>query len=416
MIIADRRDLYMNFAARSKGIVLLAGCALLSVPSLMMAQAGTLDPTFGSNGIVTTPGATAAAAALQSDGKIVVVGTAPNGPSVFRYNTNGTLDSTFGSGGQVILNDNNSGPALAVAIQSDGKILVATPDEIELAVFRLNTNGSLDTSFGSKGVAVVSGTKGIFLTPAVGTIALASGGKILVVALSTEAGGQVFERLLSNGIPDSTFGINGAAQVVTTGQMMALQPSGQILVLAGYFAQGAVSRYDANGSLDAAFGGAGQAPGFGTGGGIAVIESSSKFVVAGNLITTPSATNSNTSFLLSRYAENGNVDTTFATNGVATTPFPGNTFSAATAVALQSNGDIVAGGSTGASVSVSDFALSRYTASGTLDTTFGINGLVTTVIGSSSSAISTLLIQTDGKILAFGNSSEGAAIARYLSE
>lgn len=102
-----------------------------------------------------------------------------------------------------------------------------------------------------------------------------------------------------------------------------------------------------------------------------------------------------------------------------TTPFPDNLFRAATAVALQSNGEIVAGGSTAPSssdLSSSDFALARYTALGALDTTFGTNGLVTTEIGSEGSAISTLLIQTDGKILAFGNSSEGTSITRYLAQ
>jgi hypothetical protein len=79
----------------------------------------------------------------------------------------------------------------------------------------------------------------------------------------------------------------------------------------------------------------------------------------------------------------------------------------------------VAGGSTAATSNdprISDFALARYTAAGTLDTTFGTNGLVTTTIGSAGSAINTLLIQTDGKILAFGNSGAGTTIARYLSE
>lgn len=116
--------------------------------SLVMAQAGSLDPTFGTKGIATTLGTTAAAAALQSDGKIVVVGSASNGssPAILRYDTNGTLDSTFGSGGQVTLNTTDSGSAFAVAIQSNGKILVAAPDELDLAVFRLNTNGSIDTS------------------------------------------------------------------------------------------------------------------------------------------------------------------------------------------------------------------------------------------------------------------------------
>jgi uncharacterized delta-60 repeat protein len=409
----------MNFAARSKCVRLLVSCALLTVPSLLMAQAGSLDPTFGSNGIATTPGTSFAAAALQSNGKIVAVGAGSNGPTVLRYDTNGTLDSTFGSGGQVTLNNNDSGSAFAVAIQSDGKILVAAPDQTQLAMFRLNTNGSLDTSFGSKGVATIDSTS-LLLTPAIGTIATLPGGKILVVAQSTSFGGEVFARLLSNGTPDSSFGTNGAAALVASAQMLALQPSGKILVLAEMFTQGAVSRYQANGSLDATFGGSGQAAGFGTGGAMAVVDSNSKFIVAGSLVTPPLTPPVNTAgFLLVRYTSNGNLDTAFGRNGVTTTPFPGNQFSAAAAVALQSNGDIVAGGSTAASSNdprISDFALARYTAAGTLDTTFGANGLVTTTIGSSGSAINTLLIQTDGKILAFGNSGAGTTIARYLSE
>ena len=107
----------MSLAAHSKRVRLLVGCALLAVPSLLMAQAGSLDPTFGSQGIATTPGTSFAAAALQSDGKIVAVGASSNGPTVLRYHTNGALDSTFGTGGQVTLNNNDSGSAFAVAIQ-----------------------------------------------------------------------------------------------------------------------------------------------------------------------------------------------------------------------------------------------------------------------------------------------------------
>jgi uncharacterized delta-60 repeat protein len=410
----------MSLADHAKRIGLSVAIAFLAVPSLLLAQPGSLDPSFGSDGIVTTPGTTFGAAALESNGKIVVVGgsSTASGPAVVRYNANGSLDSTFGTAGQVTFNLDDSGAAFAVAIQSDGKILFAAPDELQLDVFRLNTNGSLDTSFGSSGLALVPGAAP-FLTPASGTIALLADGKILVIAQNLELGGTFFERLLSNGTPDSSFGTNGAALLVASGQKLALQPSGQILVLNPMFDQGAVSRYNANGSLDGTFGGAGQAAGYGTGAGLAVIESSSEFIVAGSLFTPPlSPAGNNTGFLLVRYSSNGSIDTTFGTNGVTTTSFPGNLSSAAAAVALQSNGDIVAGGSTAAtstSTSVSDFALARYTASGTLDTTFGASGLVTTAIGSKSSAINTLLIQ-DGKILALGTSSEGTTIARYLSE
>lgn len=127
---------------------------------------------------------------------------------------------------------------------------------------------------------------------------------------SQSIGGQAFGRLLSDGKPDSTFGMSGTAPLVTSGQALVLQPSGQILVLPGILTQGAVCRYAANGSLDATFGGAGQAAGFGTPGGLAVIESNSEFIAAGSLTTTPSPRGS-TDFLLVRYTASGSIDRAF---------------------------------------------------------------------------------------------------------
>jgi uncharacterized delta-60 repeat protein len=400
-----------------KQIRLLIGATLLAVTGLLMAQAGNLDTSFGTNGIVTTAGS-ASAAALQSDGKILVAGATSNGPAVLRYNSNGTLDSSFGTAGQVTFNNNGAGAAFAVAIQSGGKILVAAPSsELSLEILRLNTNGSLDTSFGSQGVEILPNVR-LFLGPGTGTVTPLTDGKILVVAQSLGLGVVVFERLLSNGTPDSTFGTSGAAPLVTNCLASGLQSSGEILVLAGNTLGGAVARYETNGNLDATFGGAGQAASFGTAGAIDVIESTNEFLVGGNLVTAPSSQGSTTSFLVVRYTANGNIDTTFGSNGITTASFPGNTYNLATAVALQSNGDIVAGGLTGPSYSSTadfDFALARFTASGALDTTFGASGLVTTTIGTKGSSINTLLIQ-DGKILAVGNSSAGVTLARYLAQ
>jgi uncharacterized delta-60 repeat protein len=410
----------MILSARFKRMELLLGGLFLALPGLLMAQAGSLDPTFGTNGIVTTSGTSAVGAALQSDGKILVAGTSSSGAAVFRYNTNGTLDSTFGTAGQVTLNNDNSGPAFAVAVQGDGKILIAAPDDLSLGIFRLETNGSLDTSFGSNGVAVISGTGGIFLTPANGQIVPQTDGKILVITFSSSLGDRIFERLLSDGTPDSTFGTNGAAVLLAGSAAMTLQSSGKILVLAAApTIGGAVARYETNGSLDATFGAAGQSAGFGNGAGIALIETSGKFIIGGSIVTAPSTEGGTTSFLVNRYTANGNIDTTFGTNGSATATFPNNGFSTVAGVALQSNGEIVAGGLTApssTSLTSSSFALARFTASGTLDTTFGTNGLVTTTIGTKGSAINTLLIQADGKILAFGNNNGETTIARYLSQ
>ena len=96
------------------------------------AQAGQLDSTFGTGGIFTTTftednfAPIDNAVAIQSDGKIVLGGATPNGPSLLRLNTNGTLDSSFGSGG-IVTNTFGGDVAdvFAVAIQPDGKILAA---------------------------------------------------------------------------------------------------------------------------------------------------------------------------------------------------------------------------------------------------------------------------------------------------
>jgi uncharacterized delta-60 repeat protein len=419
------RKNFMNCVAFLKRLSVLVCAAAFVLPTLLMAGAGSLDPTFGTNGIVTTANTGANAAALQNDGKIVVAGSISTGqnprqPGIMRYNIDGTLDPNFGSGGRVIVPATvQVGPAFAVAIQSDGKILAATPNNLRVGVFRFNANGTPDRTFGSNGVATISPSvldEGSFL---VGGIVVQSDGKILVAANDTGTAAQTFGRLLPNGQPDSTFGTNGVAPLVTGAQTLALQPGGQILVLSFFAGGGTAVRYTTNGSLDTTFSGAGQAPGFGSGspGGLAVINSTSKFIVTGSLIKSLTFKDSVSGFLLVRYMSDGVIDSSFGRNGIAVTPFPGNMISSALSVAIQANGDIVAAGETATTASgPSDFALARYTANGTLDTTFGNGGFVSTPFGNSIASVNTVLIQTDGKILALGNSDNGTTLARYLAQ
>src|SRR5215470_11606481 len=193
----------------SKLFSLLIFAGVFTLPELGMGQAGSLDPTFGNNGIATTANTVANGAALQSDGKIVVAGSVANAQNfqqggLLRYTSSGVLDSGFGTGGEVLIavGTSNSGPAFAVAIQSDGKILAAVPANLHLTVFRFNTNGSVDNTFGTNGSVAITGS-GIFLPPASGGIALQPDGKILVDSRNFVA------RLLANGQLDSTFGSNG---------------------------------------------------------------------------------------------------------------------------------------------------------------------------------------------------------------
>ena len=417
------KSTFMSSIALSKLLALLIPLAVFSLPTLLMAQAGSLDPTFGVNGIVTTANTSANASAIQSDGKIVVAGAIstvqnPEQPGLLRYTSNGTLDPGFGTGGELMiaLASSNTGAAFAVAIQTDGKILAAAPADLDLTIFRFNTNGSPDTTFGSNG-AVAIPAAGLFIGQSSGAMTVQSDGKILIVTRSIVA------RLLANGQLDSTFGSNGAAPTVG-GQSVALLPNGEILIGIG----SVMSLYTANGSLETRFGVNGQTAGFtfNGAGGFAVstntITNVTKIITAGSITTSPSLTSAQTitGFLLVRYNSDGTVDNNFGRHGGVATPFPGNILAHAFAVALQTNGDIVAAGQTAltdvdAIPGPSDFGLARYNANGKIDTTFGNAGFVSTSFGNSEAFVKIVLIQTDGKIVATGNSNNGTTIARYLA-
>ena len=409
----------------SKLFALLLFAGVFALPKLGMGQAGSLDPTFGVNGIATTANTVGDAAALQSDGKIVVAGSIPNSQNfpqggLLRYTSNGVLDSSFGTGGKVLVaaGSSEAGTAFAVAIQADGKILTAAPASVYLTVFRFNTNGTLDNTFGTNGSVTITAAG---ILPASGGIAVQSDGKIVIVAKDIAA------RLLANGQFDSTFGSSGIAPTLggIGAESVSILSNGQILIGSG----NVTSLYSADGSLVTRFGINGQTAGFpfdGIGGFVVTTDPTTnrtKIVTAGTLVTAPNLTFAQTTsgFLVVRYNSDGTVDNSFGTHGGAATPFPGNLFSQAFAVAAQTNGDIVAVGQTARSdVDVapgpSSFGLARYLPDGRIDTTFGNSGFVSTAFGSSEALANTVLIQTDGKIIADGNSNSGTTIARYLAQ
>jgi uncharacterized delta-60 repeat protein len=395
---------------------------VIASPASVMAKGGTLDSTFGKGGIVFTANTVANAGALQGDGKILVAGsisTAQNSeqPGLLRYNTNGTLDSGFGAGGKVTIGGTNAGPAFAVAVQTDGKILVAAPANLRLTVFRFNNNGSVDSTFGSNGATAIQPAE-LFLAPASGGIALEPDGRILVATAHNDGGGQrIVARLLANGQLDSTFGSNGVAPTFG-GDSVAVVPNGNILVGTG----SVISMYAPNGVVVKDFGIHGQTPGFASeAGGFVVANSSAvtgtKIITAGSIFTDLNlmSLNSVSGFLLVSYKIDGTLDNAFGIHGGVTTPFPGNILARAFAVALQTNGDIVAVGQTALTdTGSSDFALVRYNPDGSVDTTFGNSGFVSTPFGTSVAFANTVLIQIDGKIIAVGNSNNGTTLARYL--
>lgn len=313
-------------AVQPDGKLLLAGyCfngATVDFCALRYNANGTLDTSFGSGGKVITPVGTVDdyvnALALQPDGKIVSAGYCFNGTRnsfcAVRYNANGTLDSSFGSAGKVItLVGATSDTATAVAVQSDGKLVLAggcsngTNDDF--CAVRYNANGTLDSSFGGSGKVFT----------AVGT-----------------------------GLDDAT--------------SLGLQPDGKI-VLAGSCYTGANAdfcavRYNSNGALDTTFGSAGKVvTAISAGNDLAqtlALQPDGKLVLAGRCFN-----GTDDDFCALRYTAHGTLDPTFGSGGRVTTPVSGGNDDVANAIALQPDGKLVLAGSCGGAATI-DFCAIRY--------------------------------------------------------
>ena len=370
--------------------LLLSGWPL---PNRVKADAGDLDLSFGSGGRVTTdflgsPGSSFTAdqindIAIQSDGKIVAAGADFSDDfAIARYNSDGGLDTGFGSGGKVTRDFlGNRSFACAIAIQPDGAIVVGgytlkafdfSTSDFVLA--RYNADGSLDTSFGSGGTVI------------------------------TDFFGA--DDLLSDIV------LQGDGKIIAVGSSSNLQP-GRVNV--GF----AVARYDSNGGLDASFGIGGMVTTnfFGNADqayGVA-LQSNGKVVVAGATKPAGVGLYGTTDFALSRYNTDGSLDSGFGSDGKATTDFLGGS-DIARDVVIQGDGKIVlAGRASDHTGELCSFALSRYDKNGALDSNFGSAGKVITP--SYQDGGNALTIQADGKLVVVGSTYTGStfdfAVMRY---
>lgn len=407
--------------------------------------------TFNGTGMVKTNiggSDTAVSAVMQTDGKIVVAGySTVNGTADFtvvRYNDNGTLDAEencldpenchpFGTGGIVLTDINDAATndfAYSAAIQNDGKIIVVgysgASGSNDLAVVRYGTDGTLDGDFGTDGVAITS--IGDFNDYATSIIVQASDGKIVVVGYTVDfdsgTGDFALIRYTAEGVLDDSFGTSG----ITTTDIgtpdsdretsMAIQSDGKIIVVGYTSVDFALARYNNDGTLDTAFGTNGKVV-TDIGGNDAndslwsiAIQRDGKIVAAG--ITGANGTDD---FAVVRYNIDGTLDDTFGTGGIAITDIggSGNT-DQLTSVAIQRDGKIVAAGQT-----VIDghcnFALARYNTNGSLDSGFGTGGIIVSNI-SIDAWVTSIAVQSDGKIVAVGPSTDGSSfsftVVRYL--
>jgi uncharacterized delta-60 repeat protein len=287
--VSSGQDQIRSLAIQPDGKIIVGGYATVSKPAFALARYntnGTLDTSFDGDGKVTTSFRSRDAdifdIAIQSDGKIVAVGgVSGSGSGIVRYNQNGSLDPTFGSGGIVTTPGTNG--ARSVALQPDGKILVGGLAATLGGLARYNSNGTLDTSFDGDGfvaISVVDRAEGIVVQP---------DGKIVVSGVSGPIDYQRVARLNANGSLDTTFGTGGYvnAEIWTTD--VILQADGKIVVTgevegSTQLTEFALERLNADGSFDVTFAGDGLGTAaFGTFAGArqAAIQTDGNIIVAG---------------------------------------------------------------------------------------------------------------------------------------
>jgi len=358
-------------AVQADGKIVMAGGSILDFLLARYNADGTLDASFGTGGLFTTDvgGFTqeeARAVAVQGDGKILVAGNVRvsevRGGTLFdeftfalvRYNTDGSLDTTFGGTGKV--KSTVVGRAFAIAVRSDGKILLAGDDTLSAAednfrLARFNADGSLDTTFGSAGSVVTDVTAGI---DGAKNIVLMADDRIVLSGALSKGTGTGIERYTPDGRPDGSFGTSGSVEIAGAfdGEGLAMQSDGKLLLVG------------------------------------------SKQVGVGNANVTQ--------FELRRLNADGSVDDKFGSGGTVDTVF--GTLDSAQSVAVQRDGKILVGGSADGF----QFGLARYNDAGTLDAGFAASGKLKVAFFGLDASAESVAVLPDDKILLGGFANDGS--------
>jgi uncharacterized delta-60 repeat protein len=411
-----------NFVAASaqQDVTIATGAATVTAP-------GELDPTFSGDGkeIVDLGGWDHGyAVAIQADGKIVAVGStyATDGTghgdfALARYNDDGTLDTAFSDDGKQTTNFGWNAAAAGVALQADGKIVVVgCLAGGDFALARYNDDGTPDMGFSDDGKQ----TTDVGAWDCARAVAIQADGKIVVAG--DASGDFALVRYNADGTLDTWF--SGDGKVVTDlggwdyGHAMAIGADGNIVIAGTSDALFALARYNVDGTLDTSFSDDGKqttdfgASAYDASGDDVAIQPDGKIVVTGRagegLYYEDSYFLGN--FALARYNADGTLDISFSDDGKQTTDFADD---GASGVALQPDGKILVVGYAGG-----EFALARYKPDGMLDAGFSSDGRQTTHFGGYGAQAFDIALQPDGKILALGTTFgiDGGydfALARY---
>ncbi len=344
------------------------------VPALV----GGLDPSFATAGTFVAPTGPYTAVATQADGKVVVVGSNGGDFLIVRFNANGTPDTTFnGTGVQKIDFLGAADAANDVAIQADGKIVVVGSvtaggaNGLDFGIARLNTDGTLDGTFGTGGKATLDFAAGGQNNDTANGVAVAGNGNIYLI-------GTAQDGLLT-----------------TTAVAVAFTPTGTPL---GTFGNNGKLFVDYGGTTDT--------------GTVIDIQADGKLIFAGTTNAVPA---NGTDFAVSRHdPTNGMLDMGFGNAGKVTINFGAASADRANTVAVQANGNIVVAGSSNVNAPGNfDAAVARLTpAAGALDAAFGTGGKATVDFGGVADTINDMAIQTDGNLLFVGTNDADAVVAR----
>lgn len=427
-----------------KAIRYLILVLVLFVSNVSFSQFGTLDNTFGTVGKVITTfegfDASVQSVLVQPDKKIVAGGNvSKNAKSQFslaRYKNDGSLDVTFGNLGLVIAVYPEQMVLSAIVLQSDGKIIAGgnlynpTFSISHFVLLRFDSNGVLDGTFGTDGRVVTNFSDKL---DRMTSLIVQSDDKIIASGATSDDisySDFAMARYNSDGSEDLGFGNNGrtvtSLRVWDFGYAITLQDDNKIIVSGatsnefnpdfGFNYDFAVLKYDKYGVLDSTFGSGGSIT-------IGVPEANEKALCVkvapdGKINIAGEHHILKYSIMLVQILNNGDLDTSFGTNGVVTTDLSNQFLES---VAIQPDGKILAteynstGGCCGAEIK-----LIRLLANGNFDATFGTDGIVTTDFSNENSQANSIVIQEDGKIVIGGISGNqiqsNYGLARFNSE
>lgn len=409
----------------------LLSLVLLLVATLTCAQSdGSIDSSFGTNGKVTTDiygfADEVNGLAIQNDGKILAAGFCRTSVDnqdfcLVRYNQDGSLDTSFGTNGISSLDirggNTKDDVAVAVLIQSDGKIVLAGYTDANsstlpyyFALVRLNTDGSKDTSYATDGILSFSFGDEAKAYKAI----IQDNDKVIIVGEldgnSSEKQKFAVARIDATGNLDTEFSVDGK-QVINVGDSydkalaVALGADNKVFVGGRGNNVMSIAKLTTSGDLDASFNTNGivTTDVDGTEDGVKAILPLQNNKVLGVGVTYISGNDRDV--VLIKYNADGSVDTTFGTDGVIYTDIDNGSEDIVQSAILQSDGKFLISGAMYSNGTSYSFIL-RYNSDGSLDTDFSNDGKVIITYGSGFHATNSILLQDDGKILIGGKFGE----------